>query len=32
VKEILKNWGKELWIVEETEYGRKILIMKENSA
>jgi D-lyxose ketol-isomerase len=30
LKEILKNWGKELWIAEEAEYGGKILIIKEN--
>jgi len=30
VKEILKNWGKELWIAEEAEYGGKILFVKEN--
>ncbi len=30
MKEILKNWGKELWIAEEAEYGGKILIIKEN--
>jgi quercetin dioxygenase-like cupin family protein len=30
VKEILKSWGKELWIAEEAEYGGKILIIKEN--
>jgi len=32
VKEILKNWGKELWIAEEAEYGGKILIIKENNS
>jgi len=32
VKEILKNWGKELWIAEEAEYGGKILIIKENGS
>ena len=30
MKEILKNWGKELWIAQEQEYGGKILIIKEN--
>ena len=30
MKEILKEWGKELWIAEEAEYGGKILIVKEN--
>jgi quercetin dioxygenase-like cupin family protein len=30
LKEILKSWGKELWIAEEAEYGGKILIIKEN--
>ena len=30
MKEILKDWGKELWIAEEAEYGGKILIVKEN--
>lgn len=30
MREILKNWGKELWIAEEAEYGGKILIIKEN--
>ena len=30
MKEILKDWGKELWIAEEAEYGGKILIIKEN--
>ena len=30
MKQILKNWGKELWIAEEAEYGGKILIIKEN--
>jgi mannose-6-phosphate isomerase-like protein (cupin superfamily) len=30
LKEILKNWGKELWIAQEQEYGGKILIIKEN--
>jgi quercetin dioxygenase-like cupin family protein len=30
MKEILKNWGKELWIAQEKEYGGKILIIKEN--
>ena len=30
MKEILKNWGKELWIAEEAEYGGKILIIREN--
>jgi quercetin dioxygenase-like cupin family protein len=32
LKEILKNWGKELWIAEEAEYGGKILIIKENNS
>jgi quercetin dioxygenase-like cupin family protein len=32
LKEILKNWGKELWIAEEAEYGGKILIIKENKS
>lgn len=32
MKEILKNWGKELWIAEEAEYGGKILIIKENGS
>jgi len=32
LKEILKDWGKELWIAEEAEYGGKILIIKENKA
>ena len=32
MKEILKNWGKELWIAEEAEYGGKILIIKENKS
>lgn len=32
MKEILKNWGKELWIAEEAEYGGKILIIKENNS
>jgi len=32
VKQILKNWGKELWIAEEAEYGGKILIIKENGS
>jgi len=30
LREILKNWGKEIWIAEEAEYGGKILIMREN--
>jgi len=30
LKEILKDWGKELWIAQEKEYGGKILIIKEN--
>jgi quercetin dioxygenase-like cupin family protein len=30
LKEILKNWGKELWIAEEAEYGGKILVIREN--
>ncbi len=30
MKEILKNWGKELWIAQEQEYGGKILIIKRN--
>jgi len=30
LKEILKDWGKELWIAEEAEYGGKILIIREN--
>ena len=30
MKEIPKNWGKELWIAQEQEYSGKILIMKEN--
>jgi quercetin dioxygenase-like cupin family protein len=32
LKEILKNWGKELWIAEEAEYGGKILIIRENKS
>jgi len=32
MKEILKNWGKELWIAQEQEYGGKILIIKENQS
>jgi D-lyxose ketol-isomerase len=32
VKEILKDWGKELWIAEEAEYGGKILIIRENKS
>lgn len=32
MKEILKDWGKELWIAEEAEYGGKILIIKENKS
>jgi quercetin dioxygenase-like cupin family protein len=32
LKEILKDWGKELWIAEEAEYGGKILIIKENKS
>ena len=30
MKEILKNWGKELWIAQEKEYGGKILIIRQN--
>ena len=30
MKQILKDWGKELWIAEEAEYGGKMLIVKEN--
>ena len=30
MKEVLKDWGKELWIAQEKEYGGKILIVKEN--
>lgn len=30
MKEILKHWGKELWIAQEQEYGGKTLIIKEN--
>ena len=30
MKEVLKNWGKELWIAQEKEYGGKILIIKQN--
>ena len=30
MKEILKKWGKELWIAQEREYGGKILIIKQN--
>lgn len=30
MKQILKNWGKELWIAQEKEYGGKILIIKQN--
>ena len=30
MKEILKPWGKELWIAEEAEYGGKIIIIREN--
>jgi len=30
LKEVLKDWGKELWIAQEKEYGGKILIVKEN--
>ena len=29
MKEVLKNWGKELWIAQEKEYGGKILIIKQ---
>jgi len=32
MKEILKNWGKELWIAQEREYGGKILIIRENQS
>jgi quercetin dioxygenase-like cupin family protein len=32
LKEILKNWGKELWIAEEAEYGGKILVIKMNGS
>jgi len=32
LKEILKDWGKELWIAQEAEYGGKILIIKENKS
>ena len=32
MREILKNWGKELWIAEEAEYGGKILIIRANSS
>jgi quercetin dioxygenase-like cupin family protein len=32
LKEILKDWGKELWIAEEAEYGGKILIIRENKS
>ena len=32
MKEILKDWGKELWIAEEAEYGGKILIIRENKS
>ena len=32
LREILKNWGKELWIAKEAEYGGKILIIKENKS
>lgn len=30
MKEVLKKWGKELWIAQEREYGGKILIIKQN--
>lgn len=29
MKEVLKNWEKELWIAQEKEYGGKILIIKQ---
>ena len=32
MKEILKDWGKELWIAEEAEYGGKILVIRENKS
>lgn len=32
MKEILKDWGKELWIAEEAEYGGKILIIRKNKS
>jgi mannose-6-phosphate isomerase len=32
LKEILKDWGKELWIAEEAEYGGKILIIREKKS
>lgn len=32
MKEILKDWGKELWIAEEAEYGGKILIIREDKS
>jgi len=32
LKQILKDWGKELWIAEEAEYGGKILIIRENKS
>jgi quercetin dioxygenase-like cupin family protein len=32
LKEILKDWGKELWIAEEAEYGGKILIIREDKS
>jgi quercetin dioxygenase-like cupin family protein len=32
LKEILKDWGKELWIAEEAEYGGKILVIRENKS
>lgn len=32
MKQILKDWGKELWIAEEAEYGGKILIIRENKS
>jgi mannose-6-phosphate isomerase len=32
LREILKAWGKELWIAEEAEYGGKILIIRENKS
>lgn len=32
MRQILKDWGKELWIAEEAEYGGKILIIRENKS
>jgi quercetin dioxygenase-like cupin family protein len=32
LKEILKDWGKELWIAEEAEYGGKILIIRQDKS